>query len=226
LQKPWDYLKLIELYREYGRHREALQWAEKAHRLFPNDAGFYDALMVCYRHDGLDEEADALLWQWFEKWPTVDHFLGLMKHAGKRAAHWRERAFAFLEAREVSTWEQGKKLDPKAMRDVSVRLEILLREKNVDEAVAISRNAVVSRQLVLMLADQASKAYPEISTPIYRREIEHWAGIGSNRNYDQAIAFLNKLLPLLPVGDRRSYLADLRLRFRAKRNFIKLLESL
>lgn len=226
LQKPTDYRNLIVLYREYDRHREALQWAEKARRLFPDDAGFYDALMVCYRHDGLDEEADALLWQWFEKWPTADHFFGLMKHAGRRAKIWRERAFAFLEAREVSSWEKAKKRDSKAMRDVSERLEILLREKKVDEAVAISRNTAVSRQLVLMLADQAGKAYPEISTPIYRCEIEHWAGIGGNRNYDQAIAFLNKLLPLLSVGDRRSYLADLRIRFKAKRNFMKLLESL
>jgi hypothetical protein len=95
----------------------------------------------------------------------------------------------------------------------------------VDEAVAISRNNVANGHLVLMLADQTRKTYPEISTPIYRREIEHWAGIGGNRNYDQAIAFVNKLLPLLSVGDRRSYLAELRSRFKAKRNFIKLLES-
>jgi hypothetical protein len=226
LQKPMDYRKLIELYREYDRHREALQWAEKAHRLFPDDAGFYDALMVCYRHDGLDEEADAMLWQWFEKWPTAEHFIGLMKHAGKRAKNWRERAFAFLEACEISSWEKAKKRNLAVLRDVSERLEILLREKNVDEAVAISRNNVASGQLVLMLADQASKAYPEISTPIYRRQIDHFAGIGGNRNYDQAFDFLKKLLPLLSVGDRRSYLAELRLRFKAKRNFIKLLESL
>lgn len=226
LQKPMDYRNLIVLYREYGRHREALQWAEKAHRLFPEDAGFYDALMVCYRHDGLDEEADALLWQWFEKWPTAEHFFALMKHAGKRTAEWRERIFAFLEAREIAAWEQARKRDPKAMRSISVRLDILLREKKVDEAVAISRNTVADGHLVLALADAARKAYPEISTPIYRREIEHWAGVGGNRNYDQAIDFLKKLLPLLSVGDRRSYLAELRLRFKAKRNFIKLLESL
>lgn len=226
LQMPLDYRRLVELYREYGRHREALQWAEKAHRLFPDDAGFYDVLAVCYRHDGLDEEADAVLWQWFEKWPTADHFFGLMKHAGKRAANWRERAFAFLEAREIAAWEQAKKRDPAALRNVSVRLEVLLHEKNVDEAVTISRKNVASGQLVLMLADQARKAYPEISTPIYRREIEHWAGIGGNRNYEQAIAFLNRLLPLLSVDERRGYLADLRIRFKAKRNFIKLLESL
>lgn len=226
LREPWDYRKLIEQYREYGRHREALEWAEKAHRLFPDDPEFYVALIACYRHDGLDNEADAMLWQWFEKWPTADHFSGLMKHAGKRSAIWRERAFAFLEAQEIASWEHARKRDPQAMRDVSVRLDILLREKKIDEAVAISRNTVANGHLVLTLADKTSKSHPQISAPIFRREAERWADIGGNRNYDQALVYLRKLLPLLSANEHRDYLAELRARFKAKRNFIKLIEAL
>lgn len=226
LQDPWDYMQLIKQYREYGRHRDALQWAEKAHRQFPDDAGFYDALISCYRQDGLDDEADALLWEWFEKWPTAEHYSGLMKQAGKREAAWRERAFAFLEACEAVAWERARKRDSQAPRDVGVRLEILLREKKVDEAVALSRNCVAAKHLVLTLADLARKTHPEVSAPIYRRELEHWVGIGGNRGYDEALSVLKKLLPLLPEKDRRSYLDELRTRFKAKRNFIKLLERL
>lgn len=226
LQEPRDYMNLIKQLREYGRHREALQWAEKAHRQFPEDAGFYDALIVCYRHDGLDEEADALLWQWFEKWPGAKNFAALMKQAGKREKAWRERAFAYLETCEVAAWERARKRDPKAPRDVSTRLEVLLNEKRVEEAVAITRDGAAPQHLWLRLADQAKKRYPEVSLPIYRREIELLAEIGGNQNYARANDFLKKLLPLLPKDERPAYLNELRARYKAKRNFIKLLDTL
>ncbi len=226
LQEPCDYRNLIAQYREYDRQRDALTWAEKAHRLFPDDPGFYVELSTCYRHDGLDEEANDLLWQWFEHWPSAEHFFALMKQAGKHAASWRKRAFTFLEGRELTSWEHARKRKPDALRDVSMRLEILLQEKRVEEAVAVSRGCVTSRPLWLMLADQARKAHPQISVPIYRHEVEYWADLGGNRSYEQSLDFLKKLLPLLLRDERHSYLAELRIRFKAKRNFIKLLEPL
>jgi uncharacterized Zn finger protein len=226
LREPWDYADLVQQYREFGRHREALEWAEKALRQFPDDSRLYRLLAECYRHDGCDEEAENLLWQWFEKFPAAENFFELMKQAGKQGAAWRKRAFAYLEQCEARNLKRLQARDHNALPDVSTRLAILLHEKNIDEAVATSRNAEASAYLTLELADQARPLYPEVSIPIFRGRIERLVNIGGNGNYEEALGYLNKLLPLLDAADRDNYLNELRVRFKAKRNFIKLLETL
>jgi len=226
LQSPYDYSGLIQQFANYGRHRESLLWAEKAHQLFPDDAAFYQALIAGYRHDGLDEEANAMLWQWFERWPSADHFFELMKHAVKQATEWRARAFAYLEQLEQNDLAVARKRNPHAMKNVTTRADILLREKNVAEAVAIARGAVISQYLITTLADKARKEFPDVSSRIYRNEVDDLLRIGGNRNYELALDYLNKLLPLLADSERFAYLNDLRIRFKAKRNFIKLIAAL
>lgn len=226
LEQPWDYAMLIDQFRIYERHREALEWAEKSLRLFPDDARFYELLADCYRHDGCNEDADRILWQWFEKWPTAQHFSGLMHHAGKQVAKWRERAFSYLEQCEEDNLKQRQTRDHTALRDVSTRLDILLREKKVDEAVTISRNTLANGHLVLELANMARKHHPDVSIPIYRRHIENTIALGNNKAYESGIDYLRKLLPLFTKEDRNTYLQELHSQFKAKRNFIKLLEKL
>lgn len=227
LDQPWDYDNLIRQLRQFERHREALLWAEKSLHLFPEDARFYELLAERYRHDGCDVDANKVLWQWFEKWPFARHFPLLMSHAGEQAVEWRARAFAYLEQCEVHDLERRRSRDRSALRDVSARLEILLSEKTgLADAVAISRNTVANAHLVLALADQARKRYPQVSIPIYRSHIENVVERGSKQAYKTGVDYLGKLLPLLGETERSDYLLTLRTRFKAKRNFIKLLDAL
>jgi tetratricopeptide (TPR) repeat protein len=226
LAEPWDYANLVRQNRDYGRHREALEWAEKALLKFPDDARLYQLLGECYRHDGCDEEAEKLLWHWFEKWPSAQHFFELMKRAGKQGTAWRKRAFDDLEQCEACELKRRQPRDPKALRDVNARLAILLHEKKIDEAVAISRNAEASGFLILDLAEQARDRYPEVSIPVFRDRIARLVDLGGIGNYEEAAGYLGKLLPLLDTPDRALYMAELRGRYKAKRNFMKLLEVL
>lgn len=146
---------------------------------------------------------------------------------------WRQKAMAHLrdiiEAdKHAQTQTQQKWWQHSA--DHSLLVEIFLWEKNYDEAWQEATAGGCSQYLWLQLADAVAKDHPERSLPIYKELIAPTLARTNNAAYDEAIKLLRKMSKAMARLDREAefddYLATLRVEYKRKRNFIKLLDRL
>jgi uncharacterized Zn finger protein len=110
LSSAYHYLGIAELYREAKRPNEALDWAERGLKAFPEtgDMRLLEFIADEYHRRKRPDEALALIWRPFEtNHPALADYQRLKKHADRAKVwpHWRERALAVLRqliARETS----------------------------------------------------------------------------------------------------------------------------
>ncbi len=220
LSKPHDYVGLVETYRQAGRQREALAAAERGMKAFPRDWMMRELAARELRAAGMDDEALALLWRNFEEQPSEHAYQTLLEAAGNRRESWCERALQALHVREQASAKGGK-------ANATLRIGILLGENRVAEAVELAADQGCAPDLLERLAGKAEKLDPGAAAGFYRRVVEFSMGNNpGNSAYGRAAENLRCMRPLLGQAEFAAYLADLRQRFRAKRNFIKLLDEM
>jgi uncharacterized Zn finger protein len=109
-------------------------------------------------------------------------------------------------------------------------VEIFLWEKSHDEAWQEATAGGCSQHLWLQLADAVAKDHPDRSLPIYQELIAPTLARTNNAAYDEAIKLLGKMRQAMTRLDRATefddYLAALRVEYKRKRNFIKLLDAM
>jgi len=148
---------------------------------------------------------------------------------------WREKALTHLRAitkaqmrSEQSAAQRKNSWQPEP--DYSQLVEIFLWEKNYEEAWQEATAGGCSQYLWLQLADAVAKDHPDRSLPIYRELIAPTLALTNNAAYDEAIKLLSKMRRAMTRLDRATefedYLAALRVEYKRKRNFIKLLDRL
>jgi uncharacterized Zn finger protein len=79
------------------------------------------------------------------------------------------------------------------------------------------------------ISGSAAHEHPQDAVAVYRRLVDRSVEQTNNRAYEEAIALVGKIRPLLGKGVEptwNDYLNELRFRFKAKRNFMKLLNGL
>jgi tetratricopeptide (TPR) repeat protein len=108
LSTAWDHLVVAKIYREAGKDAEALTWAEKGLRAFPErtDSRLRVFLADAYLRLGRNEDAMRLLWADFVEWPRLDRYQtlhGYTKGLGTWP-EWRDR------------WRQFSRTDTAAPR--------------------------------------------------------------------------------------------------------------
>lgn len=220
LSKPYDYVGLVAAYREAGRQREALATAERGMKVFPRDWTMRELAARELRAAGMDDEALALLWRNFEEQPSEHAYQTLLEAAGEQRESWGERALQALHVREQASAKGGK-------ANATLRIGILLGENRVAEAVALAADQGCAPDLLERLAGKAEKLDPGAAAGFYRRVVEFSMGNNpGNSAYARAAENLRCMRPLMQPAEFAAYLADLRQRFRAKRNFIKLLDEM
>jgi uncharacterized Zn finger protein len=76
LSLPYGYLRIAEVLREAGRAEEALAWAERGLRTFPDryDSRLSDLVADAYLRAGRHEEAMSLTWEDFVARPVVERY--------------------------------------------------------------------------------------------------------------------------------------------------------
>lgn len=108
-------------------------------------------------------------------------------------------------------------------------LEIHLWEKNTEAAWKAASRGSISDPLWLKLAATREEDHPGDAVPIYRRIIETTIAQTNNAAYEEAIQLLKKIKPLLvrleTPENFGQYIALLRTQYKAKRNFMKLLDK-
>jgi uncharacterized Zn finger protein len=84
------------------------------------------------------------------------------------------------------------------------------------------------RNLLIALAGKLEDLRAADAVSLYRRVVPHIVGQANNAAYAEAISLIRKIARLMKAQDEArelsDYLARLRVKFKAKRNFIKLLD--
>ena len=235
LSSSYRYLGIAEILAKAGRADESLEWAERGLTAFTdrphND--LRDFLAAIYLKRGRKDEALQLTWVQFEEHPGLETFKKLHHVAGKlgiRPAQ-SERALAHLAevtAREAAATSRWK---PKpSLPNYSLRVSIALWEKDLDAAWTAAHQGVCDRNLLITLAGRLESARPEDAISLYRRVVPTIVEETKNSAYHEGIQLIRRVGGLMRTLNQSrqfgDYLAELRVRFKPKRNFIKLLDDL
>lgn len=234
LSSSYHYLGIAEIWTKAKQHDKALEWAERGLKAFPErpDNRLRDFLVVAYLKRKRNDEALQLTWIQFEERPILEHYKKLHNVAGKLGL-WpeqRNRALACVTeviAREASTTSRWK---PKpSAHNTSLRVEIALWENDFDAAWESIHEGICDRSLLIALAGKLESSRPDGAISLYRRVVPPIVEQTNNAAYEEAIKLIRKVGGLMkaqnqsrPFGD---YLAELRVQFKPKRNFIKLLDG-
>ncbi len=234
LSSGYSYLAIAEILGKAGQDDKALDWAERGLKAFPDrpDNRLRDFLAAAYLKRKRHDEALQLTWIQFEERPGLEYYKklhGVAKHLGIWPGQ-RSRALALVsdisarEAVKINHWK------PKpSVPDHSLHVEIALWEKDLDAAWAAVQEGVCDRNLLIALAGKLEPARPNDAIVLYRRVVPPIVEQTNNAAYEEAIKLVRKVGKLMgaqkQTGEFADYLTELRVRFKPKRNFIKLLDG-
>lgn len=218
LQNPWHYLQLAEFCLSAGRPAAALQWAEDGLWLFEDDRPDERLVKLTAKlllDAGRPEKAASLLWKCFTRQPSLDLYRYVH---GVLGPAFRDRAIDWLRGK-LAKAVPGNGWDFTA--DLLVR--VLLEEGLVADAWDTARRHRLSDGLLLSLAAAGEATHPGDALVIYAAHIDKLVEQGGNGNYAEACRLLARMAALQAPAAQAALVEKLRSRFKAKRNFIKLL---
>lgn len=234
LSSGYRYLDIAEIWTNAKQPDKALEWAERGLKAFPDrpDNRLRDFLVTAYLKRKRNDDALQLTWIQFEERQNLEHYKKLHDIAGKLGM-WpqqRERALTMLAesiAREAAVTTRWR---PKpSAPNYSLRVEIALWEQDLDAAWSSAHEGICDRGLLITLAGKLEASRPDDAVSLYRRVVPPIVEQTNNTAYEEAIRLIRKMGGVMkaqnqtrPFGD---YLAELRVRFKPKRNFIKLLDD-
>jgi uncharacterized Zn finger protein len=239
LSHPYSYLQIAEIYREAGRYDEALEWAEQGMQAFPqHDSRLVEFLACEYHRCGRHDEAMKLMWNRFVESPFLKSYQDLEAHAREVCPHpdwpaWRDKALAHL--RSVIAKEKLQEKDSKSdwhwpgRADNSRLVEVFLWEGRHAEAWQEASAGGCSESLWLRVAATREAEHPGDVVPVYKELVAIILKRANNAAYAEAVQLLRKIRELMvrleSETEFENYLAALRVEYKRKRNFIKLLEG-
>lgn len=218
LSSSWDYLQLAEFCLAQGREDDALRYAEEGLWLFedeqPNErlVSFVVERLVRFGRKG---DAVEHLWRAFKKGPSLELYRWIVRLGGDAA---RDQALAYLESRAA----EGKPLRWQAPADLLVRA--YMEAEMFDAAWAAVSQYKASTTLKDSLAGASEATHPGEALEVYAERVEKLAKMGGNGCYDEAARLIARMATLRGAEEQAAYVADLKLRFRRKRNLMRLLE--
>jgi hypothetical protein len=233
MMETGGYHQVTEFLERHGRLREAFANAKQGRKTFPNDSRLQEDLLRCYERDGWVEEALALRQRRFKDGPSVEQYHEALK-AGAAAARDADGMRAELQG-ELTVREDeamarsasrpalyGHRHGADAgQRDVSLRAEVLCSEGRWDEALELVRTPNYCRDGVL--AYLASRLGPEHLAQRIELLIQVFAGEMRNSKspYRRELKLVEEIAGLLDTTRRASWLVQLRLEYKAKKNFVR-----
>ena len=235
LSSSHDFLEIAQIYQKARQGDKALAWAEKGLKVFGDAArnDLRDFLADLYHRRKRHDEAMALIWPQFENNPGLGAYQHLKKHADRCKAwpHWRKRALDHLSAAITEKANRTRQNRPRFgyMNDRSTLVEIFLWEKDTEAAWREAQAGGCREALWIKLAGLREKAHPRDAIEVYQRLIGPIVDRTNNDAYQQATGLLRQVKKLMTgLGESaefREYLAEIRVEYKRKRNFMKLLEK-
>jgi hypothetical protein len=205
-----------------GRREQALGWAEKGLKAFPKDFALREMAANEYHHRNEHGKAMKLIWAAYTESPGLQQYRNLREHA-KQAAdwpEWRDNAIGVIRQRIAAA---------KGKADHSSLVEIFLDEGEKEEAWREAQKGGCFAHLWLALAEAREKDHPGDAAPIYLRQIEDEVSRTSNGDYSRPVALLIRTAAVMKRIDASAafgrQLETLRIKYKIKRNFIKLVDK-
>lgn len=233
LSHSYRFVQIADILANAGRHADALAWAERGHKAFAQkpDSRLVDFLADAYHRANRDPEAIALVWESFIGHPDLDAYRRLWRCASRAKAWklWREKALAHLRKKLK---RPGRKTGPwdGLAAGHTLLVEILLHEGDSDAALAEARAGGCTQHAWMQLAQAREKDHPSDAAAIYCRFIDATVNRTNNRAYDEAAELAATIKTLMHRAGHKAefaeWLAALRDKHRAKRNFIQRIEGI
>lgn len=230
LSTPHRYLDVTRFLEEHNRMREAFANAEEAWRRFPHDHRIEDDLLRAYERDGWFNEAHALRRRQFEGEPSPELY-GLALESGVRAGLDREtlrtELYQFMEQLETERmrappprFAHARADDTAGKRNVSSRAQVLLAEGRADEALALVQPPAVCHPFVLRELALTLGADRYDAAVVLLKRVFVLAMRNAQTPYRNELELVRQIVARQDPDARARWLAELRVEFKPKRNFI------
>lgn len=234
LSLPYYYLAIAEIWAKAGQDDKALDWAERGLQAFPKaaDNRLRDFLVAAYLQRKRNDEALQLTWVQFEERASLEQYKKLHAVAEQIGVWPAQRDRALARVAEVIAGEAAftTRWKPKpSIPDYSLPVEIALWEGDLDAAWAAAHAGSCNQGLLIALAGKLESVRPDDALILYKRVIPPIVEQTNNTAYADAVKLIRKIDGIMSTQKRNrefgDYLAELRVRFKPKRNFIKLLDG-
>lgn len=221
LKQPGGYVEIAHLLVEADRKAEALKWLEEGLWCFEDrpEERMHTFAAELLADSGRVDEAQALLWAAFGRWPSLALYRRLQEVATDRDGRVR-RALNVLHGR----LKEVTRAEPWRM-PARVILEVQMAEGLIDGAWETVETHDVGELRLEALANASVASHPGRAAAAYERLIEARLRTGGAANYDQALALIKRRAVASPEP-QTDYLAGLAIRHKAKRTFIPRLAAL
>ena len=233
LSSSYAFLEIAEAYRRAGDNDQALAWAEKGLQTFgkETDSRLLDLLAELYHRGKRHDEAMALIWPQFERRPNMATYQKLKQNAEQNGSwsQWRQQA---LERTRRIIDKDARKGSARSRHfgpwpDRSLLVEIFLWENDIEAAWREAREGGCSNILWLELARRREDDHPRDAIAVYQKLIGPIVGRTNKQAYAEAIVLIRRMKKLMNGSGRseefQQYLETLRVEFKRKRNFMKML---
>lgn len=237
LTLPYHFLEIAELLAEAGRRDEALAWAERGRKTFPDqpDSRLVEFLADEYGRRGRHEEAIALTWEQFQRQPALASYQRLKlcaKRPGHSSSEWRAKALAWLGEDFLNAGKRDRSRWAWMARDHSLLVEIFLWEGDSDAALAQAqaKTGGCGESLWFAIAEARETKHPEDAAAIYQARLDNIVNRKNNNAYDEGAALVAKVRDLMQRTKQEkefaAWLDTVRVRHKAKRNFMQRLDDI
>jgi uncharacterized Zn finger protein len=232
LSRSHAFLEIAQLLAEAGRHGEALAWAERGRKAFPDEfhAPLVEFLVAAYRGQRRHADAAAAAWHHFSRHPGLSSYKLLKTGAGADGdwKAWREKALAHVRAELKSAgrsrghwhWTAGGH---------SLLVEIFLHEGDSGAALAEAKAGGCTAELWMRLAKARAAQHPQDAIEIYQARIDPIVNLKHNQAYDDAAGLVGTIKTLMERSGKAKefgdWLAGVKAKHKAKRNFMQRLPS-
>ncbi len=235
LSMAYHYLTIAEIWVKAGQDDKALDWAERGLQAFPKatDNRLRDFLVAAYLQRKRNDEALQLTWVQFEERASLEQYKKLHAVAGQLGVWPRQRERALERVGEVIAGEAAvvNHWRPKpSMPNYSLRVEIALWEDDLDAAWVAAHAGICNQGLLITLAGKLEPTRADDALALYKKVIPSIVEQTNNTAYADAVKLIRRIGGVMSAQKRNrefgDYVAELRFRFKPKRNFIKLLDGL
>ncbi|MGR8935569.1 MAG: SWIM zinc finger family protein [Gammaproteobacteria bacterium] len=231
LSSVYRYLSIAEIWAQAEQHDKALNWAERGLAAFPKvqDNPLRDFLISVYLQCRRNDEALRLSWAQFEERPSLIGYQNLHRVAEPLGIWKEQRQRALARVAEATASGAGRWKLGTSAPDYSLRVAIALWEDDLNAAWEAVHSGICSSDLLTSLAAKLEAGRADDALTLYKRVIPMIVEQNNPSTFVDAVKVVLKIKAIMQVQKRErefvDYLTELYVRFKLKRNFIKLLDG-